>query len=674
MFGSNFRMLIVRTRLAFLFLVLGIFSCISPTVAAATPDELTDLSLAELSNIEVTSVSKMAEKESEAAAAIYVITQEDIKNSGSTSIPDLLRMAPGITVAQAGAHDWTVTSRGSNDQFSNKLLVLMDGRTIYSPLFSGVIWEVQDTMLEDIDRIEVIRGPGATLWGANAVNGVINIITKNSKDTQGGLAVATAGNKINGIGSIREGIKTGDDSYVRTYAKQTNYDSQDSLTGGSAGDSWNKSQAGFRSDSKISDIDKLTVQGDIYNMFENVNYLVPDFAGSADPITGNLVSPAQGLKSSGGNIMARWEQKQSDQSQTSMQVYFDNTYRSTSFFNDEANTIDLDIQHVWTGWNKQEIVWGVGYRFINDKNDPASDTYSLTPATRNDSLYSAFVQDKFTLIPNSVFLTLGSKFEHNDYTGVEVQPSARLSWLPAENQTLWASVSRAVHTPYRYTDDATQTLAVVPSGTYSVAAIGNRDLKSEELIAYELGYRIKPIKSLSFDLSTFYNEYSNLFHTSYGTFTTFLPIAIENGGGATSKGAELSIKWNVLKDWQLAGAYSYLDEAYDQKDSVGFSFVGKSPKHQFNIRSVYILPYNIEMTNALYYVNELNYIDQLSTVHIPGYYRFDTKFSYAITSNIELSLVAQNILDSSHQEFTAFQYASPASIGRSVFASAAIKF
>ncbi len=643
------------------FAMMSALSFSSALAETITEDDILNMSLLELTNIEVTSVSKKAEKETDAAAAIFVITQEDIRRSGATAIPELLRMAPGITVTKAGSHDWTVTSRGSNDQFSNKLLVLMDGRTIYSPLFSGVIWDAQDTMIEDIDRIEVIRGPGATLWGANAVNGVINIITKNAKDTQGGYASYTAGNQIQGLGAVRYGGKMGEDSYVRAYAKQTQYNSEFTPRGDTANDNWKKSQAGFRSDSKYANGDKLNVQGDIYGIDEDANFTIPDIN------SGTLTSKREGTKAGGGNIMTRWERKHSAESQTAVQMYFDNTSYKTSFFNDLTNTADLDVQNTWTGWSRNEIVWGAGYRFVNSQNDPASEQYSLTPKTRNDNLFNAFVQDKIALIPAELFLTLGSKFEKNDYTGFEVQPSARMSWLLAENQTLWGAVSRAVHSPYRFSDDGTQAVSA-DAGPIYISAVGNRELKSEELIAYELGYRIQPTRSLSFDLSGFYNEYDNLFHSSFGAFTTFLPIVIDNTGSGTSKGIELSSKWNISSQWQIAGTYSYLDEVFDKKNSVGFSFVGKSPKHQFNVRSNYIFPHNIEMSNALYYV------DELTGVSIPGYYRFDTRLSYPVTDNIELSLVGQNLLDDRHQEFTPFQYRSATEIGRSVYGSASIKF
>jgi iron complex outermembrane recepter protein len=633
--------------------------------------DLLNLSLEQLSNVAVTSVSKKAEKITEAPAAIYVITQEDIKRSGATAIPELLRMVPGLTVTRAGSHDWTVTSRGSNDQFSNKLLVLMDGRTIYSPLFSGVIWDVQDTMLEDIERIEVIRGPGATLWGANAVNGAINIITKNAKDTQGGLAVVSAGNQVKGIGSVRYGGKIGDNSYLRTYAKHTSYNSEYRPAGGTANDNWDKQQAGFRGDLTVSDKDKVSIQGDLYTINEDINYTVPD------PASATYYTPYEGAKAKGANIITKWERSYSKESQSTLQVYLDHTSYKTVFFNDETNTADVDFQHVWTGWDHQEVVWGAGYRLVRSMNK-ATAQYALTPSRRDDSLFNAFVQDKFTLLPEELFLTLGSRFEHNNYSGVEIQPSARMSWLPTDNQTLWASVSRAVHTPYRYTDDAQQLLQIVPPSISvplptRVSYVGDSSLESEELIAYELGYRIQPTKNLSLDAAAFYNQYDNLFNVTLGTPTVpgayvFQPLAVANAGQASSVGGELSAKWNVNNHWQMAGSYSYINLKFDTKNNVAFSFVGKHPKHQFNVRSTYIFPHEIEMTNALYYV------DDLTGIGINNYFRFDTRVAYPITENVELSVVGQNLLDTRHQEFTPFLFKNAAEIGRSVYGSVAFKF
>ncbi len=654
------------------FLALPLQTAVASDVSNSEIKKLLSLSLSELSNVTVTSVSKKSEPESEAAAAVYVITQDDIKRSGATNIPDMLRMAPGIVVTQSGSNNWTVSSRGFNDQFANKLLVLIDGRTIYSPLFSGVVWDSQDTMIEDIERIEVIRGPGATLWGANAVNGIINIITKNSKYSQGGLATANYGNQFGSV-SARYGVKAGDDSYIRTYAKYNDYSSQYLRGGADAGDSWRKQQAGFRSDLRASEQDKITIQGDIYSIDEDDRFTFPDLNS---PV---YASTSKGFKLSGGNILLRWEQKQNKNSETSLQAYFDNASQKTSFFSDAANTVDFEFQHYWTGWDRQEFVWGGGYRFINDTNgDTASAQYALTPSTRNDDIFNAFIQDKIALIEKSVFLTLGSKFEHNDYSGFEVQPSARLSWLVDDNQTLWGAVSRAVHTTSRFGSDGRLSYGIYPP-TISVPlptlvqGTGNKNLDSEALTAYEVGYRIQPSKKLSIDVAAYYNDYNKLFAEELGTpviFPTYVyqPVISKSTNNAHSWGGEIAVKYNVSSAWQLAGSYSYIDLNVDDKASIAFKLVGKSPKNMFNIRSTYLFENKLEMTNSLYSYSRLSSID------IPSYYRFDTKLSYPITDAVSVNLVGQNLLYTRHKEFTPFLYQTQEEIGRSMYAGVSYKF
>jgi len=638
-----------------------------------TPEAVLNMSLAELSNVEVTSVSKKAEKANEAAAAIFVITQEDIKRSGATSIPDALRLAPGIEVAQAGAHDWAVTSRGFNGQFADKLLVLIDGRTVYNPFFGGTIWQNQDTLLEDIDRIEVIRGPGATQWGANAVNGVINIITKSAKDTQGGLITASAGNMVKSDDGTRYGVKIGDDSYARVYAKYTDDAPEFNVGTGRSDDGWQKRQAGFRSDSKLSDQDSLTVQGDSYNSHESENYALPSLTAPY------LFATPGDIETSGGNVLARWTKNLSAQSSTETQVYLDNTQYKTSWLSYNATTADFDFQHTWTGWDRNEIVWGAGYRLIEDHNGPTF-LVALTPPEDNESVYSAFLQDKITLNPKELFLTLGSKFEDNNFTGVEVEPSAKLSWLISDTQMTWGSVSRAVHTPNRDTADAHFVLGVAPPGAVVpvlptlISAVGNTNLDSEDLIAYELGYRVQPTKAVSLDVATFYNDYSKIFTGTYATGSVagggtyyFLPESAQNTTSANSKGFELSAKADVTKSWQLAATYTYLDLVFDEKAGFGLN-VGTQPKDQFGLRSTYLFPHNVEMTNSLYYV------DGLSAADIPGYYRFDTKVSYEFIKGIDFSLVGQNLLTAYHREFSPFFYQTPVEVGRSVYGNITFRY
>jgi iron complex outermembrane receptor protein len=633
------------------------------------------MSLNQLANVKVTSVSKTEEKANQAAAAVYVITQEDIKRSGATSIPEALRMAPGIEVAQAGAHDWAVSSRGFNGQFANKLLILIDGRTVYNPAFSGTFWQLQDTVLEDIDRIEVIRGPGAAQWGANAVNGVINIITKSAKDTQGGIVSASVGNMIKTDDSVRYGVKLGDDSYARVYAKYNDDAPQFNVGSGRSDDGWQKQQAGFRSDSKISSQDSLTLQGDAYTSHESELYNLP----SLTSMTGIAITPGD-IDASGGNVLGRWTRNISPESTTTTQVYFDNTQYKSNWAAYNTNTADFDFQHIWKGWERNEVVWGVGYRLIED-HEGTTPIFAMSPADRSDSVFSAFLQDKYTLHPDDLFLTLGSKFENNPYTGFEVQPSARLSYLISDTQMTWGSVSRAVHTANRFTDDADPLLlGVAPPGIFHpgvpalVGAVGNQGLDSEDLIAYELGYRIQPTKTLSFDVATFYNQYRNLFTGTYGQGYLagggaywFQPIYAANENTAHSEGVELSVKADVTKNWQMAASYTYLDLIFAQKTDPAFVFTN-NPKNQFSVRSTYLFPYDIQMTNSLYYVAGLAQSD------IPGYYRFDTKLSHEILPGVEASLVGQNLLQAEHKEFNGFLYQNPIEVGRSVYANITWKF
>ncbi len=635
------------------------------------PNELLSLSLEQLTNVEVTSVSKKSEKAIEAAAAIFVISQEDIRRSGATSVPELLRMAPGVNVAQGSSHDWAVSVRGFNSQFANKLLVLIDGRTIYTPLFSGVWWDVQDVMLGDIERIEVIRGPGATLWGANAVNGVINIITKKASDTQGTYLQALAGNQERLITSARYGGKT-ENAYYRSYAKYSNHDETRTLSNLGAGDEWHNTQAGFRADITPTQDDSITVQGDAYSLRENTSFTFPTLT----PFPSTRIHDH--AMASGGNVLMRWNRTFSKDSATTLQMYVDNTHRSRAYYRDEINTLDLDFQHTWKPAERHEVVWGAGYRLTaNDLT--ATPYYFLTPESRNDNLFNAFVQDKYALIQDSVFLTLGSKFEHNDYTGFEYQPSARLSWLVDDRQTLWTSVARAVRTPNRSMDDATFVVGTTTTGLGPTLVLnqGDRAAKSERLIAYEAGYRIQPTNKTNFDLAVFYNDYDNLITNRTGTLALrtingesvpTIPLYPTNGGKGTSWGGELSASWKVTDQWELATAYSLLKTNLSGGNATFVTGAGKSPQQQYNLRSTWLMARNWELDNALYYT------DQLPGLRIGDYLRFDSRIAWKPVDGMELSLVGQNLLDNQHPEFSGFVYQSATQVGRSVYGNVTLRF
>lgn len=658
--------------------ILGTLACMlsSPSVMAEDKldtKELLNLSLEQLSNIEVTSVSKRSEKASEAAAAIFVITPDDIRRSGATSIPEVLRIVPGLSVAQSGSHEWAITSRGTSNQFANKLLVLIDGRSVYTPLFSGVNWDVQDIMLQDIERIEVIRGPGATLWGANAVNGVINIITKSAKDTQGGLLSASAGNLDRSLNDVRYGAKVGDDTYARVYAKYDDRKEFENMTGRGVHDDWNKIQSGFRADGTRSNI-AYTLQGDIYHSDQNYVYNLPNAASAPSFIdTINYREPSQGA-----NLLGRLTYTQSPDSIWTLQTYFDNAQRKRAILSDDINTFDIDLQHSWIPHERHEIVWGLGYRLI-ESDIKGSAIAFFSPASSRTNLFNAFVQDKIALVPKDFFLTLGSKFEHNAYTGFEMQPSARLTWLINDKQTWWSSASHAVRTPNIFTSTGyiLQDAASFGGAAYGTV-IPNSNLTSENLNAYEMGYRIQPVKTVSLDVSTFYNVYGKLVTSSFGAptlinvpgigATAIVPVMPVNGNSGTTSGVEIAANWEVTPIWQLNASYTRLNFTLKNAEVTGFSVKGTSPKDQANLRSTLSLPHNFEIDNAIYYV------DKLPGASIPSYYRFDARLSWKPLENLELSLVGQNLFDDEHPEFSPFLFQNSAQVPRAYYGNITWKF
>lgn len=529
---------------------------------AAVNDDLTSLSLEELMNIEVTSVSKKSQKLSEAAAAIYVINQEDIRRSSADSIPELLRMVPGLHVAQIDANKWAISSRGFNDRFSNKLLVLLDGRTLYTPLFSGVYWNAQDTMLADIERIEVIRGPGGTLWGANAVNGVINIISKHASDTHGGLVSVDAGSQGEGI-SARYGEQLNDKSHFRVYAKGFNRDDFKTSDDQDAHDRWRKQQVGFRFDLAPSTQDSVTVQGDAYsgNASETIGQT------SLNPLANSTLDDH--IKLAGSNILLRWNRQRDNGSEWTLQSYIDHTSRDETTLDFDIDIFDIDFQYRFSATANHDITWGAGYRRVEDdlRN---SFTVTFTPDNRSTDLFNAFIQDEIS-INDDLILTVGTKFENNDYSGDEWQPSARLLWQLDEKHSLWTAVSRAIRAPSRsYSDLRLNVVAIPgfpPTFTPSLVSIqGNPDFEAENLLAFELGYRGRPSESLSLDISAFYNQYDDLITLQANPFSIeaspppahFLISSIyENDLSADSYGFEIASTWQAMPDWRLHAGYSW---------------------------------------------------------------------------------------------------------------------
>lgn len=657
-------------------MVLGVLGLSSHAHAENKVPAFLNVSLQELADTEVTSVSKKSEKASEAAAAITVITGEDIRRSGAANLAEMLRGVPGLQVARSGSSQWAVSSRGFNDQFANKLLVLIDGRTVYSPTFSGVWWDIQSPMREDIERIEVIRGPGATVWGANAVNGVINIITKNAVDTQGSVATVGFGNDTQVKGDMRHGFKLDDNAYARVYA---GYEEHDEIKrqGGELGnnDAWDMKRGGFRADWDVNASDRITLQSDAYQGRQDYRYNFPiTRAPYAQTVFDN--HEVYGL-----NVLGRFEREVNDHSNWALQSYVDYNTRDIAVHDNQELTYDLDFQHVYDVNDRNTFTWGLGYRFITDE---LGDSFALDydENTRDRSLYSGFLQHKTALVPDEVFLTVGSKFEHNDYSGFEVQPSARLAWLPDEHQTVWTAVSRAVRTPDRSNEDIINPLQSRPSTNGTVVAVrrGSQQVDSEELIAYEAGYRIQPNERLAFDVALFFNDYDELILNRTGTpfavtsgFNApyiLLPIDQVNGGRGQSYGGEAAVNWQARDYWNLELTYSYIEiELENGTSSVNTEI--KTPEQQIGFHSRIDLPHDVEFDQSLYYVDS---IGTNTNAGIDEYLKLDLRVGWKPMDALELSLSGENLLDSYHSEFGPFLYNGQAEIGRSVFAQATVRF
>jgi iron complex outermembrane recepter protein len=607
---------------------------------------LKKLAFEELFNLEVTTVSKRTERLVDAASAIQVITSEEIRRSGATSLPEALRLAPNLHVAQVDSRQWAISARGFKTTTANKLLVLIDGRTVYTPLFSGVFWDVQNVMLEDIDRIEVISGPGATLWGANAVNGVINVITKNARDTQGALVSAGAGSMLRGFGNARYGDKLGKDAYFRIYGMGFDRDTTLLRSGRDGINNWHIGQGGFRGDWLPANGATVSLQGNFYG--------------------GEIAQPAPGdVTVDGQNLLGRWTQSLANDSEISLQVYWDRTRRRipTSIM-EVLNTYDIEFQHRLPLGERNNLIWGGGYRLMHDEVDNTA-AIAFRPTRRDLHLFSAFLQDEITLLKDQLILTIGSKFEHNDFSGFEFQPSARIAWIPIKNHTIWAAVSRAVRSPSRI-----DTEVFAPSTPPFVLRGGGDRFESETVLAYELGYRTELANRLGFSISTFYNDYDDI--------RSVEPIAgapgqsiILNGLRTKTYGVELSLTWQPTDWWRLRGGYTYFKKDVHLGRSSDINrgrSEGNDPQHQFLIQSMINLPANVEFDSVLRYVDNLNQRGPL----VPSYVSLDLRLGWRATPNWEFAIVGQNLLEKRHSEFGA--PATRQEIPRSVYGKVTWKF
>ena len=589
----------------------------------------------DISALTVTSVAKRSQQLKDTAAAIYVITQEEIRRAGIYSIPEALRLVPGVQVAKVSTNRWAVSARGFNSALNNKLLVLIDGRTIYTPVFSGVYWDDQSTSINDIERIEVIRGPGASLYGANAVNGVINIITKSAEDTQGNLVSATVSDRGNGLYEARHGGKISDNAYYRTYAQYLD------------NSVWFRGRAGFRMDGKAKNKDTYTFQGDAYGGEQDANLRTPTLVS---PFSENVFSTDD---SHGANMLGRWNHKISRDSEFSLQAYIDNYSRNASNFNQNVSTADIQLQHSIRLNDRNNFVWGTGARLIYE-NLKGTFTANVNDRYSIHNILNVFAQDEYALIKDKLYLTLGSKFEHNDFSGFEIQPSTRLAWHPTHSQTVWGAISRAVRTPSSIEQDVNVLGLVAATAPLSELRIfGNPNQKSEELLAYELGHRIQLTNALSFDTTLFYNNYDKIqtIATPGASFVgtngnTIIPYTYNNLGSGHVYGAEAASSWSVTPSWKLAGSYSYLIMDLDVEPGTATTLkAGEklAPRHQFAIQSYY------NINDALHFDNMFYYVDHLSSP-IDSYVRYDARLAWLVHPGVEVSLIGKNMLGS-HEEF-----------------------
>ncbi|MFZ1829792.1 MAG: TonB-dependent receptor [Candidatus Competibacteraceae bacterium] len=671
----------VNRRLLGALALLIVLANMEMAVSQAVADDLTQLSIEELMNVPVVSATKQTQRLADTASAIFVITQDDIRRSGVTSVPEALRLAPGVHVARISSNQWAITIRGFNGRFSNKLLVLVDGRSIYTSAFAGVYWEIQDVLIEDIERIEVVRGPGASLWGANAVNGVINILTKKATDT-GNLVSVTAGSPEQTIVGVRHSGSLGDDAHYRVYGKYLKQDGLLDAQERDAEDDWRLGSGGFRLDWTPSGQDSVSLRGGLYDGSLQQNLSVPSVT---PPYTQLERDTAQ---ISGGHLQGRWERVLSDTSRLSLQLYYQNQHRDDAILGIDIDTFDLEFQHTVALGERNALIWGLGYRYYRDDYQPTA-LGSVTPPQLDYDLFSAFAQDQISLIPQELTLTLGARLEHNDFTGWEFQPNARLLWTPHPQHRAWAAVSRAVRTPSRIDDGLALDLVMAPPRTTQNPLPfprlsnfqGNPAFAAETLIAYELGYRTWPTQRLSLDVTAFYNEYEDLraleprpdLATLEGGYLQ-VPFWFVNGVKGQAHGFELAANWQAADRWRLQLAYSWLRVRL--RDQPGFSELiptvrdGSQPRQQISLWSSFDIRHDLEFDLWLRYVDEMPdlAVGTLErTASVDAYYSINARLGWRPRKDLELSLVGTNLLGPSHVEFVQETLPFPEQVERSVY-------
>ena len=622
----------------------------APNVARSVA-ELKKLTVEELMAVQVSSVSRTEERLGNAPAAVAVVTSEDIRRSGATSVPEALRLVPGIHVARESSSEWAISSRGFSSVNSEKLLVLSDTRSVYTPLFSGVFWDVQDYLLQDIDRIEVIRGPGATLWGSNAVNGVINVTTKSARDTQGLYFETSAGTEERAAVAARYGGEVANGAYYRIFAKYFDRDGTFSANQASP-DDWQAGHFGFRSDWDATARDTLTIQGDVYR--GDVGQMAPSVTviGRPGP-TGRLR-----VGVSGGNVLTRWKRALSPGSDLQLRFYYDRTHRDDPSFTDTLDTVDFDLQHRFAQGSRHDITWSANYRATANDNQSGG-IFAVDPSFSRDQVVSGFVQDQIRLL-DPLHVTVGAKVEHNDFSGTEVQPSGRVAWRP-QRHTLWGAVSRAARVPTRFERDIAIDVTN-PAGNPIVRLQGNRGFDSERLLAYEAGYRWQTMRTLSVDTAVFHNRYQGLASLERGepfldprVGRTIIPLQSHNLTDGRARGVEVLATYAPFLPLRVTASYSHVDLRLDpQGDDInrGRFLAGSTPRHQFGLRSYLDLPARFQFDVMWRRLSAIRQIPRIvSGEGLAGYAELDVRLAWDGWRRLELSLVGQNLLHDHHAEF-----------------------
>lgn len=643
----------------------GIFAYSS--LAYAEDFDPTTLSIEQLMNSKVSTVTRTEQKFSDAAAAVYVITQDDIQRSGATNIPGILRMVPGVQVAQISANEWAITARGFNGRFANKLLVLLDGRTVYSPTFAGVRWENLDLILDDIEQIEVIRGPGASVWGHNAVNGVINIISKHSEETQQGLVSVTAGNEELPIVELRYGEQLGNNAHYRLFGKFLRRNESLDLRGNDANDDWIQGRGGFRIDWNSQEGDRLMFEGDGYASDFNERFLLPADDQFSTPKRQNSE------QSSGASILGRWEHDFSVASRIQTQFFYEYFNENDPEFGDEQNnTFDLDFQHDIAFLENNYFNWGLGYRFVTTSLSD-SNFVSANPADKDLHLISAFIQDKAIFFDDTVHLTFGTKIQYYTLSGWDYQPSIRLLWKLHPNHHIWASFSRATRSPSRAETALRLKPLALPGSSSTFVFQGNPKFDEEHVYSYELGYRGWLGNHLSFDLALFYNKYEDLFTGSVPQFDPTngqILASIENSATAKTWGIETALEWRPIDDLRLQISYSLLRINFRQNSNLPPQERPQNePENQFSFRGAYDVTSTVAFDVWVRYVDSIQALTTFSSPEreVDSYVSLDLRLAWKPIHNLELSVIGQNLNNRSHLEYVEEIFGYPREVERSVY-------